>query len=402
MGAAMPWNETNAMDERKAFIRDWLRHRDVSGLSRTYGISRVTAHKWIARFRTDGEAGLADQPRRPHHSPQATRDDVRLAIIDLRKEHSTWGPKKVVAALRRNRPDLDIPAASTAGGILRRAGLVEPRQRRRGRMPSPVPGGRGTMPNDVWCVDYKGEFRTGNGRYCYPLTVTDEFSRYLLECRAFERISGEDARRSFERLFRTHGLPSRIRSDNGAPFAGQGVARLSRLSVWWVRLGIALERNQPRHPEQNGCHERMHRDLKAHTTRPPEANTSTQQRRFDHFCHHHNDVRPHEALEMATPASRYQPSSRAMPDRLPPMIYPGHYETRRVCAAGGISLRGQAFFVSEALAGEEVGLVEEDEGQWAVRFANLRLGTYDNRTRRFATVGRPQPATQADVRSECP
>jgi transposase InsO family protein len=371
------------MAQRTAFIRDWLRHRNVSAMSRVYGISRVTAYKWIARFHGSGEAGLCDRPRRPRRSPGATSAKVGTALIALRKRHPTWGPKKLVVIARREHPTWCVPAASTAGDILRRAGLVEPPRRRRRPVPSPVPGGRGSEPNEVWCVDYKGEFKLGNDRYCFPLTVSDEHTRYLLECQGYERISGADARHSFERLFQEHGLPRRIRSDNGSPFAGTGAARLSVLSVWWLRLGIILDRNQPHHPEQNGRHERMHRDLKAFATRPPERTFAAQQRCFDRFRHQHNHERPHEALGMAVPAEHYAPSVRPMPRQLPEIVYPGHYEIRLVDHSGAIRLRSVPIFLSHALRGERVGLVETDDGVWTISYANLHLGTFDARTRRF-------------------
>lgn len=377
----MPWIETKTMDQRQAFIRDWLRHGNVSGLSRSYGISRVTAHKWIARFHEGGHAALEDQSRRPHSCPHATSSALQAEIVALRKRHPTWGPKKLASLLeRRGRV---VPAASTIGDILHRAGLVTPRASRRRYPPSDPPGGRGSEPNEVWCIDYKGEFRLGNGRLCYPLTVSDEFSRFIIGCQGFPTIRGRDVYECLWRYFEDHGLPRRIRSDNGVPFANTGVCGLSRLSVWWLRLGISLDRNQPRHPEQNGCHERMHRSLKAAVCRPPAQTMAGQQRRFDRFRAEYNDIRPHESLGMATPSESYRPSPRAMPKTLPEISYPGHYEVRKVDSAGMMRLHGDAIFVSNALAGQHVGLVEVDDRLWAISFMSLSLGQYDARRRQF-------------------
>jgi len=378
----MPWQETSRMLERHQFIESWLRTGDVSGLSRSFGISRKTAYKWLGRFLEGGREQLADRSRRPHHSPQATSPEVQQAVVDLRRAHPTWGPKKLLAKLSQTQPGLALPAVSTAGDILRRAGLVaSPRRRRR----LPEVGGawpRAEQANAIWCVDYKGQFKMGNGRYCYPLTVSDEYSRFLLLCRGFERIVGSDVEESFTRLFRRHGLPEAIRSDNGSPFASTGLCRLSRVSVWWLRLGIALKRNLPAHPQHNGRHERIHRDLKAQTTRPPAEDLSGQQRCFDHFTHEHNHERPHEALEQEYPAQHYHPSPRPFPERLPDVEYPSHYEVRRVGSNGCIVLWGKTLYLSHALIAQDVGLVEVDDGHWAIHLGNLRIGTIDQRTAR--------------------
>ena len=383
----MPWDRTTIVDQRAEFIRDWQRQGCVARLCRVYGVSRVTGHKWIERFQAEGLVGLSDRSRRPHESPTETPAYIREALLDLRRSHSTWGPKKLVVLLERAHPSWPIPAASTAGDILSRAGLVRPSRRQRRAGSSPVPGGRGSSPNDVWCADFKGQFKLRNSRYCYPLTVSDENTRYLLECQGFPAIRSEDVQRRFERLFRDHGLPRRIRSDNGAPFAGTGAARLSSLSAWWAQLGIILDRNQPHHPEQNGCHERMHRDLKAATTRPPEHTFQAQQRQFDRFRHEHNEERPHEALGMTTPAEHYEPSARPYPKRLPEITYPGHYEVRDVDHSGCIKFRGHLLFISKAIAHRPIGLVETDDGVWDLSFIAIPLGRYDLRNQRFSPTG---------------
>lgn len=385
----MPWQETSRMLERRQFIETWLRTGDVSGLSRSFGISRKTAYKWLGRFLEGGREQLVDRSRRPHHSPQETSPAVQQAVVDLRRAHPTWGPKKLLAKLSQTKPSLALPAVSTAGDILRRAGLVESRRRRR-RLPE-VGGAwpRAEQANDIWCVDYKGEFKMGNGRYCYPLTVSDEHSRFLLLCRGFERIAGSDVEESFTRLFRLHGLPEAIRSDNGSPFASTGLCRLSRVSVWWLRLGIALKRNLPAHPQHNGRHERIHRDLKAQTTRPPADDLPRQQHCFDRFTYEHNHERPHEALGQEYPVRHYHPSPRPFPERLPDLEYPSHYEVRRVGSNGCIELWGKTIYISHALIGQDVGLVEVDDGHWAIQLGNLRIGTIDQRTARV------EDATQA-------
>jgi transposase InsO family protein len=382
----MPWTETCAVSERERFIRDWLKHPHITELSVVYGISRVTAYKWIERYLDAGRGGLTDRSRRPHHCPTATAPEVVELVLALRRRWG-WGPKKLATLIRERHPEVAVPALSTIGDILRRSGLVVPIGRRRHQHPAPPPVRRGSEPNDVWCVDYKGEFRLGNGRYCYPLTLSDEYSRFLLAARAHERISGLLAQAEFTRVFREHGLPRTIRSDNGSPFAGRGVARLSRLSVWWMKLGIGLVRNRPGHPEHNGCHERMHRDLKAETTRPPQADGRAQQRVFDQFQRQRNEERPHEALGQKTPSRLYRRSTCQFPEKLPLIEYPGHYEVRRVSPSGCIKFSQDEFFVSSALAREDVGLAEEDDGRWAIYFSTTRLGTWNPRAHRLEGIG---------------
>jgi putative transposase len=379
----MPWLEVDVVDLRRRFIAEWRQDGCVAALARRHGISRKTAYKWLGRFSEEGKPGLVDRSRARHEQAAATPAPVLEAIIAMRRRHSTWGGKKLVARLAQLRPDLQIPSPSTADEIIKRAGLVAPRTCRRRHPKVSRHWPRGDAPNDVWCVDYKGEFKLGDGRYCYPLTISDEYSRYLIDCRAFARISGEDVQRRFEVAFREHGLPRAIRSDNGSPFANIGLCRLSRLSVWWLRLGICLMRTMPGHPEQNGCHERMHRDLKAQTTRPPEHGMRAQQRRFDAFRYEHNHERPHEALGQQQPASRFARSSRPYPERLPAAEYPSHYEVRRVGSNGTIALFGNIVYLSDALNHQLVGCVEVDDDIWAVYFGDLRLGLIDRRSGRM-------------------
>jgi transposase InsO family protein len=309
---------------------------------------------------------------------------VAAALIELRRRHPTWGAKKLVARLSWSSPELELPSVATASRIIDRAGLVH---RRRASRRLPKTGGawpRGDRPNAIWCTDFKGQFRTLDGQWCYPLTVMDEHSRFILGCDGHPNIDGKAVRTAFTALFRRHGLPEAIRSDNGGPFASTGLSRLSRLSVWWLRLGIALKRNAPGHPQHNGRHERMHRDLKAETTRPPAADLRHQQRCFDSFVYRHNHERPHEALDQRPPASEYAPSPRPYPERLRDPEYPSHYEVRRVAPNGAVSLWGGYVFLSHALAGERVGLIERDEDAWTVYLGDLAVGVIDRRTRRIA------------------
>jgi putative transposase len=323
----MPWRETTPMHQRTLFIADHLRGtRSVTDLCAEYGISRKTAYKWIDRYIRRGPSGLEDRPRRPRVTPTATPAPIVDALIALRHRHPTWGPKKLLAYLRRRHPRWRLPGRSVTAALLKRRGLIRRRTPRRVIGHPGKPTALIVAPNQVWCADFKGQFRMGNGRYCYPLTVTDGFSRYLLGCHGLPSTAVQGAKPVFTRLFQEYGLPQYIRSDNGVPFATNTLARLSRLSAWWVRLGILPQLIEPGRPRQNGRHERMHRTLKQEATRPPAPAMSSQQQRFDRFRRDFNDERPHEALDQQTPASVYQPSPRPMPSKLPPLEYPDRFE----------------------------------------------------------------------------
>jgi transposase InsO family protein len=366
------------MDQKLLFIADCARALDpVVEVCRRYGVSRKTGYKWIDRFKEHGVAGLSERSRRPLRCPDGTPTDVVQALLEARRHHPSWGPKKLLALLARQHPEGKWPAVSTACRLLKKNGLItSPRRRRRighpGRPLTPM-----TKPNEIWTADFKGHFRTGDGLYCYPLTVKDGFSRYLLDVQAFLSPSHQLTRPVFERLFREYGLPSIIRTDNGAPFATTAIGRLSRLSVWWIRLGIFPELIEPAHPEQNARHERMHRTLKQETARPPAEDHQAQQRRFDHFCHVYNHERPHESLGQQTPATVYQLSERIFPSRLPKIEYPGHYELRRVSRNGGIRWKNQWVCVTHVLAEEYVGFDEVDNGLWEVFYGPVRLGRFN-------------------------
>lgn len=371
----MPWRETSPMDQRTQFIADYLRESfSITELCELYGVSRKTGYKWIERYVRLGPTGLDERSRQPHHSPNATPLEIVSIILEARRRHPSWGAKKLLTLLSKRYPRRAFPGRSTVCDILTRHGLV-PKRRARRRIGHPgQPTSLILAPNDVWSADYKGQFKTGDGRYCYPLTVADGFSRYLLGCQALPSTAVAEARPVFTRLFQEYGLPRRIRTDNGVPFATHTLARLSRLSAWWVRLGILPKFIEPGKPQQNGRHERMHRTLKAETTRPPAATLPAQQRKFNRFREEFNDERPHEALDMHTPASRYAPSPRPMPEKLPPLDYPDRFEVRYVSANGGIRWNRQWVNVSTTCVGEYVGLEEIDDGVWNVYFGPLRLG----------------------------
>lgn len=371
----MPWSQTSPMHQRTQFIADFLRQTlSITELCGLYGVSRKCGYKWIDRYLHEGPAGLQARSRKPNRSPRQVPEHVIAALIEARRHHPTWGAKKLLAILIKRHPAWPWPARSTVCDILSRHGLV-PSKRKRRR--SGHPGKPTTLiaaPNDVWSADFKGHFKMGDGHYCYPLTITDGNSRYLLGCQALTSTCVQEAKPVFTRVFKDFGLPKRIRTDNGVPFATNTLARLSQLSAWWVRLGILPELIEPGKPQQNGRHERMHRTLKAETTRPAANTCRAQQHRFDRFCNEFNGERPHEALDMQTPAACYARSPRQMPNKLPPLEYPDRFEIRYVSANGGIRWNKQWINVSITCVGEYVGLEEIDDGIWNVYFGPLKLG----------------------------
>ena len=377
----MPWSETSPMDQKIRFIADYTKFLNLSfmELTQLYHISRKTGYKWIKRYERLGAEGLVDRSRRPKFPANSTPKELVELILEARRRHPTWGAKKLLAIIGRAHPRLVLPCRGTVCDVLARHGLVLKKRRKRhvGHPGRPQTSTR--APNDIWCADYKGEFKTMNGIYCYPLTVTDNYSRYLLGCQALSSTCIEDAKPVFTRLFKEFGLPARIRTDNGVPFASFTLGRLSRLSAWWVRLGIMPEFIEPGCPAQNGRHERMHKTLKAENTRPPAANSAAQQRKFDAWREEFNNVRPHEALDMETPASCYQPSRRQMPTRIPRFEYPDRFEVRYVSANGGIRWKMGWVKVSMACEGENVGLEEVDNGIWDVYFGAFKLGRLNDR-----------------------
>lgn len=380
----MPWSERTRMDERIGFVGQYLSGVfRMSELCALRGISRVTGYKWIRRYRLEGARGLLDRSRAAHHCPHRMSEPVRAALLEQRRMHPTWGPRKLLARLRRTQPKLTRPSRSAVAALLKREGLVKRTYRKRARE-APAASAPLVAPaqaNATWSIDFKGQFRTGDGRYCFPLTVQDVATRYLLGCQGQLSTAAAPVRALLEQLFAEHGLPQAIRSDNGTPFvAAAGTLPLTRLTVWLLKLGITLQRIQPGHPEQNGRHERMHRVLKAETARPPAATLRAQQRRFDRFRIEYNELRPHEALADRTPTEFYRTSPRAYRLAQARKIdYPAHLERRRVAANGRLFFNGRAFFLSEALAGETLALEEIDDALWSIYLADRLIARLDER-----------------------
>jgi transposase InsO family protein len=374
----VPWKETRVVDQRVQFIAALRQQEQESGRSnfaqtcRRFGISRDTGYKWLGRYEAEGAAGLADRKPVAQRCPHRVADAVEGQVVELRKQWPHYGPKKLRAMLLESGQE-GVPAASTIGDIIERNGLVRPR-RRRIRVPcSASPLAHAQEANDVWCVDFKGHFGLGNGQRCHPLTITDAASRYLIKCESVVRPDAEHCRPHFERAFREFGVPMRIRSDNGPPFATKSTGGLSRLSVWWVQLGIEPERIEPGQPQQNGRHERFHLTLKQQTASPPKADAGEQQRAFDRFRHEYNDVRPHEALGQTPPARHYEPSLRPMPDPRAPEYDPD-MTVRWASAHGSISIKGAPLCVGKVLAEQPVALRQIDEDEWELFYGPLLLG----------------------------
>jgi putative transposase len=353
----------------------------LTELCARYGISRKTGYKWLARFEAEGRAGLRDRSRAPRHCPHRIPEATAALICAGRRAHPTWGPGKILDWLARRQPGFVRPAISTAGDLLARRGLVTPRRRRRRHAHPGVVPAVTTAPNDLWTADFKGHFRTRDGCYCYPLTVADLHTRYLLACHGLHSVQGSGVRPVFDRLFREYGLPHAIRTDNGAPFATRGLHGLSQLNVWWLRLGIQHQRILPAHPQQNGAHERMHKTLKYEATRPPRAHLAAQHRAFQSFRRVYNDERPHHALGGQPPAALYHPSPRRYTGGLPPLEYPGHFLVKRVTDGGEIFFKKRLLFLAKALHQHPVGLEEIADGVWSIHFGRVRLGHVDERDR---------------------
>ena len=379
----MPWKQTDPEREQKHFIEQRKGgERTFVELCRQFGVSRKTGYKRVQRFMAYGWEGLGDRSRAPRHHPNRVSRAVAQRMIAARRSHPTWGPKKLVAWLRAVEPEGTWPAPSTAGDILDRAGLVVGRKRRRHAAPWSEPFAAAESPNDVWSIDFKGWFRTEDGVRTDPLTAEDAASRYLLVCNGLTQPNRPQVRRVLERAFREYGLPWVIRTDNGPPFASVGLGSLSQLAVWWVKLGIVPERIDPGHPEQNGRLERLHRTLKAETANPPKATMRRQQRAFDTFRQEYNTERPHEALGQEPPVHRYHASSRSYPRRVPAPEYEVGVTVRQVRTNGEIKWKGDKIYLSEALRGEPVGLVPQDDRFWTIRFGPLSIGLLDDHARR--------------------
>jgi transposase InsO family protein len=383
------------MEERFRFIEEWNSGEfSLAELCRFYGISRGTGYKWIGRYEAVGLEGLRDLSRAPHHHPNEISQEIEEQVIAVRADHPSWGAPKIHSKLQSVLGAEKVPAESTIGAILKRNGLTVNRKRRRNSRRASEPLAHAGESNAVWCADYKGWFRTADGTRIEPLTITDAYSRYLLRCQALAQVGYAPSKPVFEAAFREYGLPVRIRTDNGAPFASNGESGLTGLSVWWIKLGITPERIEPGKPQQNGRHERMHRTLKQETASPPAKTRRAQQQRFDEFRSEYNEDRPHEALNQTPPAQHYEPSARAYPERLPDIEYPSNWMIRAVCAAGKMRWKGEHVFVAHALEGERVGLEQIEEQRWRVWFSSYEVGLLDETKQRIL---RPQ----RDLRS-CP
>jgi len=385
----MPWKESSVMEERLRFVARLLDGEGMSEVCREFGISRKTGYKIFSRYKDQGLEALCDRSRRPVRYANQLPQQVEQLIVDLKRGKPHWGARKIRELLvRRLAGDVRIPAKSTVHAVLDRYDLVKRARQRRGRAKG-TPLSHAAQSNDLWCTDFKGEFTLGNGRYCYPLTVSDQASRYLLACEALESTKEAPVIEAFVRLFGERGLPAAIRSDNGLPFASpNGLYNLSRLSVWWLRLGIQIERIKPGHPQQNGRHERMHLTLKKEATRPPGMNILQQQAKFDAFVNEFNTERPHEALEMKCPAEFYTPSSKAY-DGLPEVAYPFHDKNILVTACGRICMHRKKVNISTVLAGQRLGIKEVDDGIWLVSFMHYDLGYIDLEQKTLQTIDNP-------------
>lgn len=381
----MGWRASSVLDEKLRFVYEYDRDEmSMKELCSSFGVSRETGYVWLRRYRQYGVEGLLQQSRATHMHPNQTSAAVEEAVLQLRQAHMTWGPRKLKRVLERDQPGRVWPATSTIGEMVKRAGLVIARKKRRRTEPYSEPLAHAVESNRVWCADFKGWFKSGDGARIDPLTISDARSRYLLRCHAVAKTDTERVRAIFEAAFREYGLPAAIRTDNGAPFASSAINGLSRLAVWWIRLGIVAERIQAGHPEQNGRHERMHRTLKQEVH--PAADRRAQQRELDRFRQEYNHDRPHEALNMQTPAAVYEPSPREYPARVAEPDYPDSMRVLTVKSHGCFRWNKHDVFLSETLWGERIGLLPIDENNYEVYFAHLPLARFDSRKMRIRPI----------------
>jgi putative transposase len=379
----MPWKETCAMEQKMQMIKCWKSGEfTITDLSFLHDVSRKTIYKWLKRYREEGPTGLGDRSRATMQHSNATRSEVTDRILAIKRRHVRWGPKKVVAWLKEQYQEEKWPAISTVSEILKREGLVNPRKKRRRTPPYTDPFTACDKPNAVWCADFKGQFKTEDGKVCYPLTITDSYSRYLLLCKGLRRPRFKETRACFELVFKEYGLPEAIRTDNGAPFASVGIGALSKLSVWFMKLGIRPERIEPGHPEQNGRHERMHRALKETTASPPRRDIWAQQKAFDEFIYEYNFERPHEALEQKTPITAYQKSNSPYLRNIPPVIYPYGVVLRKVNCNGEIKWNKRNIYISKSLIREYIALKQKEENLWEIWFMHHLLGVTNLSTKK--------------------
>jgi putative transposase len=395
----MPWLEEQVMDLRLCFVSACIRKEaPMTTLCARYGISRKTGYKWLGRYQEAGACGLGDRSSAPLTASSRLDSSMVARVLALRQARPSWGPRKLLARLSKDAPELDWPAASTVGDLLARRGLVKPRTVRPAVAEPRGPTIEATTANDSWAADFKGWFRTGDGVRCEPLTVSDGYSRYLLVCQAVPRPTFAEVRPLFEAAFRRYGLPRALRTDNGSPFANRGgLAGLTQMSVWLLKLDIWPDRIAPGRPDQNGRHERMHRTLAEEPASPPSADVASQQMRLDAWRKDYNNIRPHQALNQRCPAELYVPSSRTYPERLPDWEYPPDHQLRRVRADGYIKWQDRSLYLTEALVGEEVAISRRDDDDWVVRFRGFDLAILDaasgnRRCSGLARSGQPRTA----------
>jgi len=392
----MPWSEKSVMEKKLSFIRDYQSGAYTkAGLSRKYNISRKTVYKYLERYETQGEQGLEEQSRAPKTSPHKTPEETVEEIIDLKIEHMSWGPKKLIARLSKDKPETRYPSPSTAQLLLKSYGLVKSRKHRHRVPPRTEPFSQSNASNDVWSIDYKGQYKMGNGSYCYPLTLQDSYSRYILLCIALSGTLYEDTRKWLKLAFQEYGLPLAIRSDNGVPFAAPSLTGLSRLSIWLIQLGISLERIDKGHPEQNGRLERMHRTLKESLVGKPGYDLHKQQELLTAFKDEYNILRPHEAINFQCPAEYYVSSPRPYPSHIKGPEYASGLEVRKVQHAGEISYGWKSFYICQLLAGEYVGVVVKDDKVMDVYYYDQLIASVD------VNLGHVQGVKRRESRMEC-
>ncbi len=386
----MPWKETKIVEERMKFIARYLQGEKIAGLCNEFGISRKTGHKIINRYQSHGAQGLYDKSSIAVRNRKTTPLEIQKQIVALKREYPSWGAPKIAELLKRRYPEIKTPVISTIHSILDKNGLVTNRKNRARYKAQGTHLRSTTAPNDLWCIDYKGEFLLGNKQYCYPLTISDHFSRYLLTCEAMTNTKVTQAFPAFELAFKEYGMPLAIRSDNGAPFSSRALFGLSKLSVWWLRLGIKIERTQPGCPQQNGRHERIHKTLKLEVLGTRKANFLQQQEVLDEFVEQYNQIRPHAALNMQTPSEIYRPSPRTYPKILTDPSYANADRIASVSGCGAMAIgRQKRVFLSESFAHQPVGLYAQDDGIWLVKFMEYDLGFFDDQSLRFTPGENP-------------
>ena len=400
----MPWNNTKPMNERIKFIAAYCEEEEsFTELCEQFGISRKTGYKWVERYNECGISGLVERSRAPLTHPDKVSSDVISKIISAREKHPTWGPRKLLVILERHYPSLNLPVASTIGEIIKRNGLIKMKRKRIRNSPYSNPLGGYERANSIWCADFKGNFPVG-GERCHPLTISDGYSRFLIKCQAMLRPLSNPSQKIFEAAFKEYGLPDSIRTDNGAPFSTLAPGGLSRLSIWWIKLGIRPERIMPGRPDQNGRHERMHRTLKAETARPPKSSFRTQQAAFDKFKEEYNNVRPHESLNQSVPAAFYKPSSKQLPSKVPEVEYPSHFIVQKAYPNGVISFLQTQWYMSGCLKNELIGLEEVGDGRFKAYFGQVALGILDahlakeRKDRQFGQLIRLDGQNSSDTR----